>query len=38
MKKSRFCESLIVGILKECEDGIPVAEILRTHGISRGIL
>ena len=37
MKKSRFSESQIVGILKESEGGIPVAEILRTHGISQGI-
>ena len=36
MKKSRFSESQIVGILKESEDGIPVAEILRTHRISQG--
>ena len=36
MKKSRFSESQIVGILKESEGGIPVAEILRTHGISQG--
>jgi putative transposase len=35
MKKSRFSESQIVGILKESEGGIPVAEILRTHGISQ---
>ncbi len=36
MKKSRFSESQFVGILKESEGGIPVAEILRTHGISQG--
>ena len=36
MKKSRFSESQIVGILKESEGGIPVADILRTHGISQG--
>ena len=35
MRKSRFSESQIVEILKEGEDGIPVAEILRKHGISR---
>ena len=35
MKKSRFSESQIVGILKESEGGIPVAEILRTHGITQ---
>ena len=35
MRKSRFSESQMVAILKEGEDGIPVAEILRKHGISR---
>ena len=32
MKKSRFTESQIIGILKEAESGIPVAELCRTHG------
>ena len=35
MKKSRFSESQVVEILKEGETGVPVAEILRKHGISR---
>ena len=35
MRKSRFTETQIVEILKEGEAGIPVAEILRKHGISR---
>lgn len=35
MKKSRFTESQIVAVLKEGEAGMPVAEILRKHGISR---
>lgn len=34
MKKSRFTESLIVEILKEGEAGMPVAELVRKHGIS----
>lgn len=34
MKKSKFSESQIVSILKEGEAGVPVAQILRTHGIS----
>lgn len=36
MKKSKFSESQIVAILKEGEAGIPVAQILRKHGISQG--
>ena len=35
MKKTRFTESQIISILKEGELGIPVADILRAHGISR---
>lgn len=34
MKKSKFSESQIVAILKEGEAGVPVAQILRKHGIS----
>jgi putative transposase len=36
MRKSRFSESQIVAILKEGESGVPVAELLRKHGISKG--
>jgi putative transposase len=34
MKRSRFSESQVVGILKEGEAGRTVAEICREHGIS----
>ena len=34
MKKSRFSEEQIIGILKEQEAGVPVAELCRKHGVS----
>ena len=34
MKKSRFSEAQIVGILKEVEMGAKVGETCRKHGIS----
>ena len=34
MKKARFTETRIIGILKEADAGTPVKEICRSHGIS----
>ena len=35
MRKSRFTENQIVEILKQGEAGVPIAEILRQHNISK---
>ena len=34
MKRSRFTEEQIIGILREQEAGVPVADLCRTHGLS----
>jgi len=34
MKKSRYTEKQIVGVLKESEAGLETAELCRKHGIS----
>jgi len=35
MKRSRFSETQIVGILKEADAGLPVKDICRKYGISQ---
>ena len=34
MKKSRFTEAQIMGVLRQAEGGMPVADLCREHGIS----
>lgn len=34
MKRSRFTQEQIIGILREQEAGIPVADLCRKHGLS----
>ena len=34
MKKSRFSDGQIMAILKQAENGLPVPEICREHGMS----
>ena len=34
MKKSRFTDSQIIAVLKEGDAGVPVAQLVRKHGIS----
>ena len=34
MKRSRFSEEQIIGVLKEQEAGMPTVEVCRRHGVS----
>lgn len=34
MKRSRFTEEQIIGILREQEAGVPTADVCRKHGVS----
>ena len=36
MRKSRFTEAQIIGMIKEHEAGMPTAEVCRKHGLSQG--
>ena len=35
MRKSKFNETQIVGILKDAENGVPVPDLLRKYGVSK---
>ena len=35
MRKSKFSETQIVEILRAAESGVPVADLLRKHGVSK---
>lgn len=37
MKKSRFSDAQIVGILQQAQNGTAVADVCREHGISNGL-
>ena len=36
MRKSRFTEAQIIGMIKVQEAGVPTAEVCRKHGLSQG--
>ena len=36
MRKNRFTEAQIIGMIKEQEAGMPTAEVCREHGLSKG--
>lgn len=36
MKRNKFTESQIIGMIKQHEKGVKVADICRDHGISQG--
>ena len=38
MKKSKFSDTQIVGILKQHESGVPVSELSREHGVSTALI
>jgi putative transposase len=35
MKRSKYSESQIVGILKEADSGVPLEDLIRQHGFSK---
>ena len=38
MKKSRFTDSQFLAILKQAENGVPVPELCREHGMSSAFI
>jgi putative transposase len=37
MRRSRFTEAPIIGMIKEQEAGMPTAEVCRRHGLRHGL-
>lgn len=38
MKKSKFTDSQIIAILKQHENGVPIAELAQEHGVSNALI
>jgi len=35
MKKSRFTEEQIIGVIKQLDNGVPIKELTRQHGLTQ---
>ena len=38
MRRSRFTEAKIIGMIKEQDAGMPTSEVCRKHGLSKGTI